>query len=88
MALLTHLLFHTSDVIRPDLCSKILLPVIKMIHYNRLSRQNKQILSGLLEMCKQKPRQDGFEAIVAQLESTIFERSNKERPTPKEKGKE
>jgi len=58
-----------------------------MIHYNKLGRQNKQILSGLLELCKQRPKQEGFEAVVAQLESTIFDRSNKEQFTQKEMGK-
>ena len=52
LALLTHLLFHTKDVIRPELRDKVLLPVIKMIQYNKLGRSNKQIVNSLLEMCK------------------------------------
>ena len=52
MAILTHLLFHTADIINFEVRTRILLPVINMIQYNKLGRQNKQVINGILERCK------------------------------------
>lgn len=52
LILLTHMLFHTEKVLTPEIRKKVLLPVIEMIEYNKLSRHNKQIINSILDMCK------------------------------------
>ena len=82
-SLLTQLLFHIEDTISLEVRKKILLPLLKMIQYNKLSRPNKQIISGILEKCKQKQQQESmnqslnWEPICTQLESTIFDLQDK-----------
>lgn len=77
LSILTQLLFHT-ELVTADVRQNVLAPMITQISYPRLSRSNKLIANGILDRAKQKVLQEpegGFQTIVGQLESTIFDRA-------------
>ena len=66
LSILNQLLFNT-EIVTSDVRHNVLAPMINQISYQRLNRSNKQIISSILEMAKQKQStqpEGGFQEIV------------------------